>query len=144
MTPFTLADTNVSDETVAFIFNYKAVGGITFLRNNGTYLLEYMLPHSKRPHIFPAVRNSNIITIVHPSVNSYWLPHIYWQVWLNNVKTLQCNKHPTKLTLQRWWTLKFLPSPRTEEFKFPTSSVPSSTHGIDLWFFTCRWMPYVV
>jgi hypothetical protein len=37
MTPFTPVDThtNVSKETVAFI-NYKAVGGITFLQNNGT------------------------------------------------------------------------------------------------------------
>jgi len=32
------------------MFNYKAVGGITFLRNNGTYLSEHMLPHPQRPH----------------------------------------------------------------------------------------------
>ena len=31
-----------------------------------------------------------------------------------------------RLTLQRRRTFKFLPSPRTEEFKFPTSSAPTS------------------
>jgi len=40
------------------------------------------------------------------------------------------------LTLQWRRTFKFLPSPRTEEFKFPTSSALSSIRGIDLWFFT--------
>ena len=41
-------------------------------------------------------------------------------------------------------TFKFLHSPRTEEFKFPTSSAPVCIRGIDLRFLTCRWMPYVV
>ena len=48
------------------------------------------------------------------------------------------------LTLQRRRTFKFLRSPRTEEFKFPTSSAPVCIRGIDLRFLTCRWMPYVV
>ena len=37
----------------------------------------------------------------------------------------------TPLTFQRRSTFKFLPSPWTEEFKFPTSSAPSSIRGID-------------
>jgi hypothetical protein len=36
------------------------------------------------------------------------------------------------LTLQQWRTFKFLPSPRTEKFNFPTSSAPLSIRGIDL------------
>jgi hypothetical protein len=40
------------------------------------------------------------------------------------------------LTLQQRRTFKFLHSPRTEEFKFPTSSAPSSIQGIDLRFLT--------
>jgi hypothetical protein len=41
------------------------------------------------------------------------------------------------LTIQRWRTFKLLCFLQTEEFKFPTSSVPSSIHGVDLRFFTC-------
>ena len=50
----------------------------------------------------------------------------------------------TSLNLQRRRTFNFLRSSRTEEFKFPTSSAPSSIRGIDLRFLTCRWIPYVV
>jgi len=38
----------------------------------------------------------------------------------------------SRLTLQQRRTFKFPPSPWTEEFKFPTSSVSSSIRGIDL------------
>ena len=43
-----------------------------------------------------------------------------------------CLHYMLSLTLQRRSTFKFLPSPQTEEFKFPTSTAPSSIHGIDL------------
>jgi len=36
------------------------------------------------------------------------------------------------LTLQGRRTFKFLPSPQAEDFKFPTSSAPTSIHGLGL------------
>ena len=73
---------------------------------------------------------------------NYALQHLFVELDTGDLEMSQLIA--VDLTLQPWSTFQFLPSTWMEEFKFPTSSAPSSIRGIDLWFCTCRWMSYIL
>ena len=61
---------------------------------------------------------------------NYALQHLFVELDTGDLEMSQLIA--VDLTLQPWSTFQFLPSTWMEEFKFPTSSAPSSIRGIDL------------